>query len=327
MVAFLERQTQVRRSSPIDAIRATDYEEDDGVIRGDTDRQESTCNQRPTENEASLVLASGHRVPAQLDERGRAGFGFSALPEEAVPVSAPSSHVAVGETRVPITISEEAWREVRSALLANPRSRLAIDVLARRRARCSQVADAARTAERERIDTAPDEVRSAWADAKVTCDDLWTPALDRELAEAHERTKVRVCGRRLQAVGRALDDVLSGEVLATLATELADIGAGCQSSGHVTLAKQLEAKIEGAAKKVAKAEADEARRIAREEAKQQREEQRREQKRRQRAQSWENARLLCNDGSLSPTCRCGRASYRGCCSHHGGVSSCSVEPQ
>lgn len=29
--------------------------------------------------------------------------------------------------------------------------------------------------------------------------------------------------------------------------------------------------------------------------------------------------LLCCDGTRSPTCSVGRASYRGCCSHHGGV--------
>ncbi len=29
--------------------------------------------------------------------------------------------------------------------------------------------------------------------------------------------------------------------------------------------------------------------------------------------------LRCCDGTRSPTCTYGRASYRGCCSHHGGV--------
>lgn len=31
--------------------------------------------------------------------------------------------------------------------------------------------------------------------------------------------------------------------------------------------------------------------------------------------------LLCNDGTLSPSCSCG-GSHRGCCSHHGGVAGC-----
>lgn len=34
------------------------------------------------------------------------------------------------------------------------------------------------------------------------------------------------------------------------------------------------------------------------------------------------ARLLCNDGTLSPSCTCD-GSWRGCCSHHGGVAGCS----
>ncbi|MCB9603697.1 MAG: hypothetical protein H6722_09220 [Sandaracinus sp.] len=35
----------------------------------------------------------------------------------------------------------------------------------------------------------------------------------------------------------------------------------------------------------------------------------------------EGARVVCRDGTSSPTCRCG-GSLRGCCSHHGGVAGC-----
>ncbi|HEY0191058.1 MAG TPA: hypothetical protein VGC42_08045, partial [Kofleriaceae bacterium] len=42
----------------------------------------------------------------------------------------------------------------------------------------------------------------------------------------------------------------------------------------------------------------------------------------QRAQQREAASgLMCNDGTLSPTCSCG-GSHRGCCSWHGGVAGC-----
>ncbi|KYF91870.1 hypothetical protein BE20_13485 [Sorangium cellulosum] len=33
-------------------------------------------------------------------------------------------------------------------------------------------------------------------------------------------------------------------------------------------------------------------------------------------------RVQCCDGTISPSCLCGRSSYRGCCSHHGGVCGC-----
>ncbi|WP_437960314.1 hypothetical protein WME76_12180 [Sorangium sp. So ce119] len=33
-------------------------------------------------------------------------------------------------------------------------------------------------------------------------------------------------------------------------------------------------------------------------------------------------RVQCCDGTLSPSCLCGRSSYRGCCSRHGGVCGC-----
>jgi hypothetical protein len=47
--------------------------------------------------------------------------------------------------------------------------------------------------------------------------------------------------------------------------------------------------------------------------------QRRREEAAERAHSYSS--LVCNDGSLSPSCTCG-GSRRGCCSHHGGVSGC-----
>ncbi len=50
-----------------------------------------------------------------------------------------------------------------------------------------------------------------------------------------------------------------------------------------------------------------------------------EERERRRAAAAERRRmyssLVCNDGSLSPSCVCG-GSWRGCCSHHGGVAGC-----
>ncbi len=67
-----------------------------------------------------------------------------------------------------------------------------------------------------------------------------------------------------------------------------------------------------------RAELQVARRVAAEEARAERAEQRRQAR-------YNNSPLLCNDGTLSPTCTCGRASYRGCCSYHGGVDGCSAD--
>lgn len=44
------------------------------------------------------------------------------------------------------------------------------------------------------------------------------------------------------------------------------------------------------------------------------------------ATAWARAPLLCVDGRRSPSCTCGRPSYRGCCSGHGGVAVCSAGP-
>lgn len=40
-----------------------------------------------------------------------------------------------------------------------------------------------------------------------------------------------------------------------------------------------------------------------------------------RSSSGSGGSVVCNDGSLSPSCVCG-GSLRGCCSHHGGVAGC-----
>ena len=48
----------------------------------------------------------------------------------------------------------------------------------------------------------------------------------------------------------------------------------------------------------------------------------RQEARRERRMRRQYAPLLCNDGTLSPSCTCG-GSRRGCCSHHGGVAGCS----
>lgn len=51
---------------------------------------------------------------------------------------------------------------------------------------------------------------------------------------------------------------------------------------------------------------------------------REEQNRVARQRAWSRAPLLCNDGTLSPSCVCGQTSRRGCCSWHRGVAGCSA---
>lgn len=50
-----------------------------------------------------------------------------------------------------------------------------------------------------------------------------------------------------------------------------------------------------------------------------------ERTREQALRAWANAPLRCRDGTLSPSCRCGSSSHRGCCSWHRGVSGCSQD--
>jgi hypothetical protein len=81
---------------------------------------------------------------------------------------------------------------------------------------------------------------------------------------------------------------------------------------EAALRKKQEAEERRAAAAQARAEK---KRLAREA----REQRRREAAERRAARA--SGSLMCNDGTESPTCTCG-GSWRGCCSHHGGVAGC-----
>lgn len=103
-----------------------------------------------------------------------------------------------------------------------------------------------------------------------------------------------------------------------------------RDEGLLVKLEQREAKLRAAEE--AKAAAAERKRVAAEARKQRAAEQAEARKQRaaeqaeaNKAARWGNSPLVCNDGTYSPSCTCGRDSYRGCCSHHGGVSGCSAD--
>jgi len=305
----------------IDALRATDYQRDDGVIKRESHREESSCRHRKTRRkDVVLMLPERHKVSARLNEEGGADFTLMAIPEEGIPSDEAELSLVIGDARLTIDLSSEQRGQLQSALLANPRSRLAMDALAKRQAGCAQGVATAQKVTRDEVDANLDAVRTAWGAAKATCADLWTS----ELADVERRVGESRCNQRLARAATALQGEVLADAVDAITADLAAVRAVCTSMSHVAQVRQLELSLAAVTKRIAREEAELARREAREEAQALKAAQRPQRKRTSTPRSWGSARLRCNDGTLSPTCTCGRSSYRGCCSWHGGVDTCSV---
>jgi len=312
----------------IDGLRATDSEHDDGVINGASTRIESTCRRRPTQHrDIALVLARGHSVEARLDNRGQAEFSLLATPEAGLPDSATSIVATIGVDRVQIYLTSAQRLELRSALVANSRSRVAIDALERRRAACAQAVAMAHEQTPAEPDEAAEPLRAVWLSAKSSCTDLWTRELEAELAGVDRRIEAGRCNRRALHASESLTGDITEISIDMVAIELDGIREHCPMTTVARQLRQLDARLVSMTKQIERVRVEETRRIARQAAQAAKEARRQQQQSEQRHRSWGSARLLCNDGTLSPSCTCGRGSYRGCCSWHGGVNSCSADRQ
>ncbi len=92
-----------------------------------------------------------------------------------------------------------------------------------------------------------------------------------------------------------------------------------EAEARVAAAKQKLADAREEAKRKAEEAAEERKRKAEEAA---------EERRRKAEEAAEpggacGGMVQCNDGSCSPSCSCSRSSFRGCCSHHGGIAGCN----
>lgn len=233
--------------------------------------------------------------------------------------------IVVADARVQVELTAADWAQLRAALETDPHSRLAADVLAKRQSDCDRLTAEARAITRDRFDSAPLEAHEAWVAAKDGCETLWTAELESERAAVEARVEARRCDEELAAASSSIDAETSLDAISPLAARLVEIKASCTSAPNVSSEHEIEARLVSAEKRIRAEQDKEARRIAREEAQQRFQEQRQQEREAARQRSRDGAMLLCNDGSLSPTCTCGRDSYRGCCSYHGGVNRCSAD--
>lgn len=312
----------------IDVVRAADSDLDDGVIKQRSEHESYACRSHRTENmNVGLALKNDQVLLSRTDDRGIARFNFHDVPDESFPDGDTEVVVLVRKNRVPVVgFGSRQQIALRENLLADPTSRAALQLSERRRRACDHAVGGARAAVPDQPADAPPAARGLWTTAKSECGDLWTSAYEGERVAVEARLVDQDCRDRLVRAASALDDVSSGPV-DEVRDELASIRATCGSPTRETQLRQLEMRLVTLTKQIERARAEEARRIARQEAQAAREARRQQQQIEQRQRSWGSARLLCNDGTLSPSCTCGRDSYRGCCSWHGGVNSCSADSQ
>lgn len=297
----------------IDTARAADDDFDDGVIEGERDRALAECRRGPARGkDVTIVFASGERLPARLDRGGASTFRLTPISEAdlAGPLAA-----TIGDARVAVSLAVEDVTTLHTALAADPRSRIAIDRLAARRTECTRQASIARAA----------DDHDAWLAAKTGCADLWTGELETERVAAEARGVLRRCDTALSSIETTIANAATVDDLALAEGTVLEVRNACTSAAHVARMQQLEARAAAMAKQLARAQQEEEKRIAREEAAARRAAQQAAQREAAAARLWSNSRLRCNDGSLSPSCTCGRSSYQGCCSWHGGVASCSAD--
>ncbi len=298
-----------------DAARSTDYERDDGVILGQTRRVELACEQRKSTNEpVVLLLPKSHSVSGRLDALGNVAFALMDIPAAGLPDEREPLTVMIGKARIDVRLALSQVAEIRSALLSNPRSRVASDALGLRRSQCSAAVSNAREATPE--GDLAEGARSVWQAAHDACGDLWTADLEQERSAVDRRLADAKCNQHLAVIGTGLaseDD----QTLAEVPEAIAIVRAKCASDAFTGKLRTLETTLA----RVTKRRALEARRVALVQA---RAAEQRQSFQEVRQRSWGSAMLLCNDGTLSPSCTCGRDSYRGCCSHHHGVDRCSA---
>jgi hypothetical protein len=248
----------------IDGLRAGDSKYDDGIIRSETTRTEATCRRRASSNrDVALRLANGEQLTGRSDEAGKVTFDFAAVPEAGLPGDTTREDIAVGSARVKVALSYDQRAAIRSSLLAEPTSRLAVDILQKQRDSCARAVDNARgdlgTADLSR------SVLASWRQVKADCGGVWTASYETELENVEARVVETECRNGLRAADEAFANG-SDVTVEEMSTALASMRALCKAPEHVAKLSQLDAKLVKTIKRLEREAALEARRLAREQA-------------------------------------------------------------
>jgi hypothetical protein len=266
-------------------------------------------------------MGQGSQLNAITDQSGSARLSLADTPMQDIPRHGVPVHIQVRGSLLNLNLSETEIDELRRALEQDSDTRASKDLRAQRQAECTRLTglaeaisiDANSAQEVER------ESKRAWEKARVGCGELWTPESQGKLSNTYQQIATNAEARThrscigallaLEAIKHSLEVGDADEKAETACQGVASESSRlAKAQTRITRLAEQEARTEKAR---ALAEAQKAKlRLAK--LKQQ------ESAAREREAS---KRLMCCDGTASPSCSC-YGSHRGCCSHHGGVCGC-----
>ena len=306
----------------VHGIRAIDRHKDLGEIKGPPIIKKFPCNDGPVRvTPVALQMRQGSELNAVTDESGSARLSFADTPMQDIPRHGVPVPIQVRGSLLNLSLSETEIDELKRALEQDSDTRASKDLRAQRQAECTRLTglaeaisiDANSAQEVER------ESKRAWEKARVGCGELWTPESQGKLSNTYQQIATNAEARThrscigallaLEAIKHSLEVGDADEKAETACQGVASESSRlAKAQTRITRLAEQEARTEKAR---ALAEAQKAKlRLAK--LKQQ------ESAVREREAS---KRLMCCDGTASPSCSC-YGSHRGCCSHHGGVCGC-----
>lgn len=250
----------------IDGVRAGNSEYDDGIIKRQTTRVESACHYRTSGNrDLELVLVDGHRLPGWSDSRGSATFSLLGIPDEGLPSNSETAQLLIGGERLRVSLSDAQSQSIRSSLLAEPTSRLAVDNLQKQREACASAVASSRAWVAPEPADVPATVLRPWQSAKTECGNAWTPSFEDELLVVEHRIAATECRSRFRVAGDAFT-AESEITVQEMADELATLRERCTTVEDVAKLKELDGKLAASIRRSQKEAASIRRAVARDEA-------------------------------------------------------------
>ncbi|MFO0580042.1 MAG: hypothetical protein U1A78_39215 [Polyangia bacterium] len=306
----------------VHGLRAVDSHKDLGLVAGTPVSRRFSCNAGPVRAlPVALRLGQGNEVASVSDDLGAVRLSFADTPIQDVPRLGNRVSIRIKKALFNLDLPDADVEQLRRTLEEDPTTRASKDLLTQRQAECARLTGIAEAVaidgnSAEELET---EARTAWENARSECRDLWTPETQGKYSTALQQIAKNAAARKERRCSDALQAAEAIHHSSDVDDEIARAQAACRDvpSASSRLAKaqkriaQLEEQEERAARAAKQAEAQKAKlRLAK-------------LKQREAAAQEKEAskRLMCCDGTVSPSCTC-YGSHRNCCVDHGGVCGC-----
>lgn len=300
--------------------RARDRHRDLGEVAGVPVVKSFACNAGPVRAApVALLLKRDGEIPGVTDDGGAARFSLTDTPM----LDIPGQKVAIRlrKTLFNLELSGAEVEQLHRALEQDSTTRASKDLLAQRQAECTRLTGLAEAIaiDAESSEDVESEARSAWERARAGCLDLLTPESQTKIVSVQQAIAKNIAARAQRGCIVALQALEAMKSSSQVGDASDKAQAACEAvpSESNRLAKAQK-------RVIYLAEQEQRAERAREQAAIQKAKLRLAKMKQKEAEAEEreaSRRLMCCDGTPSPSCSC-YGSHRGCCSHHGGVCGC-----